>query len=116
MSQENRGTTDELARVDNLLARLRKMLADMYHDRRYSSDDDFVKATEKLYISVQALSSKLTNLETDYFKLQGTEFSGELDRAALCTDKLQTALESAQTGVEIIGAVEQIAKVIHLWL
>ena len=107
---------DELGQLETLIQQMRTALSKMRKDRRYSDDDDFVKGTEKLYVTVQALSSKFTDLETEYMKLQCEAFSSQLLQAELFTDELRNKLKTAATGLEIVGAVEQIAKVVQPWL
>lgn len=59
---------DEKVQLEQILGKLRTALRKMQDDARCSEDTEFENGVQKLNALVRGLSSKLTSLETDYFK------------------------------------------------
>lgn len=104
---------DEKLQLEQILGKLRTTLRKMQDDPRCSRDIDFENGVQKLHALVRDLSSKLTSLETDYFKAQIAKFLIVLDSAQLDADVLHDLVDGTGKTIEIIGAIEKIAKVLH---
>jgi hypothetical protein len=68
---------------------------------------------QKLHGLLRGLSSKLNDLETEYFKAQIANFQIVLDSVQLDADRLHDLVSGTSKTIEIVGAIEQIAKVLH---
>ncbi|MBA4026717.1 MAG: hypothetical protein C0473_00595 [Cyanobacteria bacterium DS3.002] len=113
MSEQHIEEIDDLASFEEQLAKLRKTLQLMSDDEKYSSDDQHALATEALYTAVRALSKTLRDQRTEFFQqhLSGNrEMVNELE---IHIDNLARAAEQGKTGVELIGAVEKVLKILH---
>lgn len=104
---------DEMQRLEQVLAKLRTALRKMQEDPRCSEDTDFENAVQKLHGIVRKLSDKLTSLETDYFNAQIARFQIGLDIIQLDADRLHDLLSGTAQTIEVVGVIEQLAKVLH---
>ncbi len=106
---------DEKDQLDQILTKLRKTLENLQSDERCFNEDTFESAVQKLNTTIRKLSEKLTEQETDYFKSQSASFAADVAKADEHADNLQALVEGAGTTVQIIGAIEQVIKIVHPW-
>jgi site-specific recombinase len=104
---------DEKLQLEQILDKLRTALKKMQDDPRCSEDTEFENAVQKLHALVRGVSNKLNALETDYFKAQIANFQIVLDSVQLDADRLHDLVSGASKTIEVVGAIEQIVKVLH---
>jgi hypothetical protein len=110
----NRGCEmDEKLQLEQILGKLRIALAKMQNDPQCSVETEFENSVQKLHTLVRELSSKLNALETDYFKAQIANSQIVLDSVALDADRLHDLVSGTTKTIEVVGAIEQIAKALH---
>ncbi|MBS1992696.1 MAG: hypothetical protein JSS83_19390 [Cyanobacteria bacterium SZAS LIN-3] len=105
--------SDGAEKLSEVITRMRAALDSMHQDDRYSTDDDFLKAAEKLDADTQKLSEKLRQADSEFFANRGEQLGQIANDLKPELEKIDAFMAGTSEGIKILTVVEQVAKIIH---
>ncbi|MBS1997345.1 MAG: hypothetical protein JSS86_13585 [Cyanobacteria bacterium SZAS LIN-2] len=104
---------DGAKKLSGVINRMRATLDSMHQDDRYSKDDEFFEAAEKLDANTQKLSETLRQADSEFFSVRREQLGQIANDLQPELEKIDAFMAGTTEGIKLLTVVEQVAKIIH---